>query len=251
MTSFLWFARPTAVAFLWLSAAVPASALTLLTEENPPFNYMEGGKLVGMATEIVLEMAKRADVPVTTELLPWDRAYRRAQADRETCLFATARLENREKLFAWVGPLSLNLWGIYGPGNFSGTVKSLADLKPYRIGGVVNDAKVEFLRENFLINIKQVPDDRQNPPRLLLAGDAPDHIDLWITGIYAARDVAKAANVSDIKLVFIVREIPLYLACSPQTRPATVKALADALESIKSDGTQKRIIADYGRKFGQ
>lgn len=251
MTSLLDRLRPAVVAALWLAVALPAPALTLLTEENPPFNYTEGGKLVGMATEIVLEMAKRANVPVTTELLPWDRAYRRAQADRETCLFATARLENRERLFSWVGPLALNLWGVYAPGSFAATVKSLPELKPYRIGGVVSDAKVEYLRENFLTNIKQVPDDRQNPPRLLLGADDPDRIDLWVTGIYAARDVARAAKVSDIKLVFIVREIPLYLACSPQTRPATVKALADALETLKSDGTQKRIIADYERKFGQ
>ncbi len=38
----------------------PSRALTLLTEENPPLNYTEKGKLTGMATEVVAEMAKRA-----------------------------------------------------------------------------------------------------------------------------------------------------------------------------------------------
>ncbi len=91
---------------------------------------------------------KRANVPYTMEVLPWNRAYMRAQAEKDTCLFATARLDNREKLFIWVGPLANNLWAVYGRGDFAGTVRQLPDLKPYRIGGVVNDAKVEYLKEN-------------------------------------------------------------------------------------------------------
>jgi hypothetical protein len=57
--------------------------------------------------------------------------------------------------------------------------------------------------------------------------------------------------VSDLKQVMIVRELPLYLACSPQTSPTTVRALSDALETIKADGTLKRITGDYERRFAQ
>jgi polar amino acid transport system substrate-binding protein len=246
------FRRAFALAVMALGpVATPAFALTLLTEENPPFNYTDGGKLVGMATEIVNEMAKRAGVPVRTEVLQWDVGYRRAQAERDTCLFATARLENRERLFRWIGPIGVNLWGVFGAADFAGSVKTLTDLKGYRIGGVISDAKVEYLKENFVSNILQVPEDRLNPPRLQLPKGDPDRIDLWITGIYAARDVARAAKVGDLKLVLIAREIPLYLACSPQTRPEQVTALGAALEAINADGTQRRIIADYERRFAQ
>ena len=78
-------------------AATPARALTLLTEENPPFSFTEKGKVQGSAAEIVLDMAARAGVPATVELLPWDAAYVRAQGQRDACLFGTARLENRER----------------------------------------------------------------------------------------------------------------------------------------------------------
>ena len=34
-------------------AAAPASALQLVTEEYPPFNYTENGKLVGLSSDVV------------------------------------------------------------------------------------------------------------------------------------------------------------------------------------------------------
>ena len=244
----------TAAALVTLSAAasVPqAVALTLLTEENPPFNYTDKGKLVGSGAEVVAEIVQRAKLPSRTEVLPWERAYVRAQAEKETCLFSTARLENRERLFLWVGPIAINVWAVYAPASFTTPIHSLVDLKPYRIGGVVGDAKPEFLRENGVTNIRALSDDRQNPPRLALPADDADHIDLWIAGLYGAKDLAKSVNVTDLKLVYTVRELPLYLACSPQTSAATLKALNEALETVKADGTLKRITADYERKFAQ
>ncbi len=231
--------------------ALPACALTLLTEENPPFNYTENGKLTGLVTELVQETMKRANVPYTVEVLPWTRAYMRTQSEKDTCLFATARLENREKLFTWVGPFASNLWGVYGRGDFSGSVRLLVDLKPFRIGGVISDAKVEYLKENGVTNIRQALEDRVNPPRLFLPAEDPNRIDLWVTGFFGAREVARAAKVTDIKLVYVVRDIPLYLACSPQTAPTTLKALADALEKVRADGLPARLAASYEKKFVQ
>jgi polar amino acid transport system substrate-binding protein len=240
-----------AMSFLAAFVAAPAVAVTLLTEENPPFNYTENGKLTGLVTELIAEAATRANVPYKIELLPWSRAYTRAQAERDTCLFATARLDSREKLFTWVGPFASNLWGVYGKGDFGGSVRLLADLKPYRIGSVVNDAKVDYLKENGVTNIRQVLEDRLNPPRLFLPREDPNHIDLWVTGYFGAREVATAAKVSDIKLVFVVREIPLYLACSPQTSPAVVTALSAAVDKMRAEGVLARVAAAYEKKFAQ
>jgi len=230
-------------------AAAPAQALTLLTEENPPFNFTEKGKLQGFVAEIVQDMATRAGIPVSVEVLPWDKAYVRAQGQKDVCLFATARLENRERLFLWVGPIATNQWAVYGKGDFALPIRSVKDLAPHRIGTVLRDAKNEFLRENAVNDLHAVREDVQNPPRLLLPHDNPEHIDLWITDLYAGRDAAKAAKVTNIKLVFIANEQPLYLACSPQTDGKIVKALAGALESMKADGALNRITAEYEKRF--
>jgi polar amino acid transport system substrate-binding protein len=232
----------------WASSA-PAVTLSFLTEENPPFNYTENGAVVGSATEIVRQLSKRSGHPAAIEMLPWDEAYVLAQAEKNTCIFATARLENRERLFLWVGPLGNNLWALYAKSDFAVPIRALKDLAPYRIGAVARDAKGEFLRENAITNLKLVRDDRDNPPRLLLPSDNPDHIDLWITTLYAGKSIAKAARVADVKLVFIAAEQPLYLACNPQTDRGVVKALSDALETLRADGTLARINALYDKKF--
>jgi polar amino acid transport system substrate-binding protein len=230
-------------------AAMPAAALMLLTEENPPFSFTDKGNLQGSATQIVRDMAARAGVPATFEVLPWDKAYVRAQGQKDACLFATARLENRERLFLWVGPIATNPWAVYARSDFAVPIRSVKDLAPYRIGTVLRDAKNDFLRERAVGELSAVRADAQNPARLLLPRDHPDHIDLWITDLHAGRDVARTANVTGIKVVFIANEQPLYLACNPQTDRKVVKALADALEGMRLDGALSRINAEYDKRF--
>jgi polar amino acid transport system substrate-binding protein len=244
-----WIRALLALAVLARVDAALAVTLAFLTDEDPPFNYTENGKVVGSATEIVQQISARSGQPATIEMLPSDTAYGRAQGERNTCLFATARLENRERLFLWVGPLATNLWALYAKGEFAVPIRTLKDLTPYRIGAVARDAKGEYLRENAVTNLRVVRDDRDNPARLLLPADHPDHIDLWITSLYSGRRIANAAKVEGIKFVFLAKEEPLYLACNPQTDRAVVKALSDALATLRADGTVARINALYEKKF--
>jgi polar amino acid transport system substrate-binding protein len=229
--------------------AAEASALTLLADENPPFNFTDRGRLAGSSAEIVLGMASRAGVSAKVEMLPWDKAYVRAQGQSDACLLSTARFENRERLFRWVGPIATNWWAIYGKSDFAPPIRTLKDLAPYRIGTLSRDATNDFLRDNGVTDLRPVDAEALNPPRLLLPHEHRDHIDLWIAGLYAGRNIAQAARVGDLKVVFIASEQPLFLACNPQLDPKTVKALADALDALKADGTFARITSDYEKRF--
>jgi polar amino acid transport system substrate-binding protein len=228
-----------------LMASQPALALKLLTEENPPLNYTEGKKLTGMGTEVVQEMGRRAKVKLDFEVMAWTKAYEKAQADKETCLYSTARLPNRENAFKWVGPIAVNKWGLFALGGFKQEIKSLNDAKPYRIGGVARDAKTEFLRQWGVTNIVEVDDDRLNPAKLTLNRKEAQKIDLWITSVASAKQIAARAKVPDVKLVYLAREEDSYLACSPRTSANTLKALAAALDGMKKDGSYAKIIKAY------
>jgi polar amino acid transport system substrate-binding protein len=228
-----------------LLAPQSALALKLLTEENPPLNYTENKKLTGMGTEVVQEMGKRAKMKLEFEVMPWTRAYEKAQADKETCLYSTARLENRENAFKWVGPIAVNKWGLYALDGFKPTIASLKDARPYRIGGVERDAKIEFLRQQGVTNIVEERDNRRNPPNLTLNRKETQKIDLWITSVADAKRVAAQAKVPGVKLVLQVREEESYLACSPRTLAATLKALQDAVDSMQKDGSYDKIIKSW------
>ncbi len=231
-----------------LAGPQPALALKVLTEENPPLNYTEGKKLIGVATAVVREMGHRAKIKFDFEVMAWNKAYERAQADKETCLYSTARLANRENLFKWVGPIATNKWGLFALGAFTPQIKSLDDAKPFRIGGVARDAKTEFLKQWGVTNIFEVEDDRLNPGKLTLDRKEAQKIDLWITSVSTAERVAERAKVPGVKLVYLVREEESFLACSPRTSANTLKALAAALDEMKKDSAYREIVKAYERR---
>jgi polar amino acid transport system substrate-binding protein len=240
--------RPIADVLLFacaLAAAPAGHALTLLTEENPPFNYTEGGKVAGLSTEIVLELGRRSGIALEIKSLPWEKAYVSTQADKETCLYSTVRLDNRERLFHWIGPIATNRWVLIGKSDFAGTVKAVEDAKRYRVGVVAKDAKVEFLMSKGVTDLREVSDDSMNPPRLVLNRDDPNRIDLWATSAYGARSTAARVNVRNLKVILPLRAVPLYLACGRNTSKETVQALTRAFEQVRKDGTLKRITDRY------
>jgi polar amino acid transport system substrate-binding protein len=190
-------------------------------------------------------MGRRAKIKLDFQVMAWNTAYEKAQADKETCLYSTARLPNRENAFKWVGPIAVNKWGLFALGGFKPEIKSLNDAKPYRIGGVARDAKTEFLRQWGVTNIVEVTDDKLNPGKLTLNRKEAQKIDLWITSVASAKQVAERARVPGVKLVYVVREEESFLACSPRTSPETLKALAGALEGMKKDGAYAKIIKRY------
>ena len=200
--------------------SLPVGALTLLTEENPPFNYSENGKLTGLVTELVLETAKRANVPT-----------------RSRCCRGTAPT---------AGP-SPSATPAFSRPRDSTTARSCSSgsaRTPATCGrstaGAISLARAHARRSQALSDRRRgqrrqgrLPARRTASPTsgsrpttartrracLFLPKDDPNRIDLWVTGYYGAREVARAAKAADIKLVFVVRDIPLYLACSPQTLP--------------------------------
>jgi polar amino acid transport system substrate-binding protein len=228
-----------------LAVAAPAAALTVLTEENPPLNFSEGGRITGAATAVVAEMGKRAGVPLAISMSGWDEAYRRAQSGRDTCVYSTARLPPRERLFQWVGPIATNRWAVYGRPDFAGTVSKLDDLKKYRLGGVKTDAKVSYLKEMSVVNILEWGSEREIAPKLGLPKSSADYIDLWISSVGAAPRIAKAANVPDVKLVYVFREHPVYLACSPQVPKDTIAKLTQAIEAMTKDGSAAKLAEGF------
>lgn len=230
---------------LGLALATGAQALTLVTEENPPFNYTEQGKVVGLSTEIVSELGKRSGVPLQIKSMAWEDAYVAAQRDKETCVYSTARLENRERLFTWIGPIATNQWVLIGKSDFAGPLTKVEDARKYRVGVVAKDAKVEFLMDKGVTDLREVREDGLVPPRLMLGRDDPNRLDLWATSAYGARRTAARANVKDVKVVMNLHRVPLFLACGRNTSAETVRALNQAFEKATKDGAIKRITDRY------
>ena len=61
-------------ACVWLLAfsnSSPAQNLTVYTEEFPPYNFSEDGRIVGVSTEIVENIMNRTDLDYELAIYPW------------------------------------------------------------------------------------------------------------------------------------------------------------------------------------
>lgn len=218
-------------------------AVNFLTEENPPLNFLREGEISGIGTSVIREMAKRAAVPAMVLLIPWADAYSRAQNDTDSCVFSTVRNTEREKLFQWAGPIARGEWSLFAREGFPADLKKLDQLFNFRVG-VVNDARAVYLRSRGFKNL--IVAERNLDLAAMLSGDAKvlGRTDLWFTQTAGARDTAKQAGFSDIKLVFsALMSQDYWLACSPKLPPETMQALRAAISSMRADGTFKQLTA--------
>ncbi len=90
------------------SAGTPDSVtLTYYTEQFPPYNYQENGTLKGVAVDLLGEITGKMGSRVTPDqvhLVPWTEGYQAALTRKNTVLFSTYRLTEREQSFKWAKP---------------------------------------------------------------------------------------------------------------------------------------------------
>jgi polar amino acid transport system substrate-binding protein len=203
--------------------AVP-SPLALLTEDDLP----------GLSHSKVTELMHRAKVVYGLEVLPWARAYRRAQTERDTCVYSTTRTPEREALFLWVAPLRTTNWVLVGRRDdpLTRDIRSLAAARGLTIGAYRDDAVAQHLAsQGFKLDL--VDTNLQNL-RKLLAG----RIDLWATSSAILRGVATEAEAAGrVQTLAVVREVKVFLACNPGTAVDTLGRLRQAWAQMEADGT--------------
>ena len=228
------------VVLLSLGVFQPAMAITFLTEENPPLNFSRDGKIDGLATAVVTEMAKRAKIAADISVTPWSEAYSRALSEADTCVFSTARTTERNNQFQWIGSIVRGYWSAFALEGFSERIARVNDLKPFRIG-VVRDARADFLRKEGYSRVIEIDRDRDIPAKLTLDPNKSGGVDLWITQGYSAQDIAGQSGVKVKEVFSALMSQDYWLACNPKVPRETVRALSSALNDMKKDGTHKKL----------
>ncbi len=213
-----------------------------MTEEYPPFNYTEDGKITGLSTDVMMELTKRVGHSSDFEVLPWARGYGLIQKKSGQILFSMTRTEAREELFKWVGPVASNKWVFFTKKGSGVTITSLDDAKKVKkIGTYKDDAAETFLKEEGFQNLDSVVNDELNVPKLM-AG----RINLWIVGELQGIYKAKAKGVSDdLEKVMDIKDTQLYIAFSKDTADEDIAKWQKALDDMKADGSYDTILKKY------
>ncbi|WP_131107787.1 ABC transporter substrate-binding protein [Pseudomonas sp. Sample_10] len=225
----------------------PNTDMVLLTENFPPYNMAKNGKnfaqgenIDGIATDIVREMFKRADITYSLTLrFPWERVYKLALENPGYGAFVMARLPDREKLFKWVGPIGPDDWIMLAKADSKITLQSLDDARKYKIGAYKGDAIATTLAKQGLKPVVVLRD--QDNAKKLVNGQ----IDLWATGDPAGRYLARQEGVIGLKTVLRFNSAELYLALNKDVPDETVAILQAALDQMRQEGKVDEIMSKY------
>ncbi|MCG7198867.1 ABC transporter substrate-binding protein [Marinobacter pelagius] len=230
------------------SSALAAERLYIFTENYPPYNASKSGQgfahsedeITGICTDMVKAMLARVDYDYVMKMRVWSYAYDWVQGRENHGLFCTARTDEREDQFQWVGPLASIKWTLFAAPDSDITLSSLEDARDLRIAGYKGDVMSDYLVSKGF-NVVMSSSGDVNAQRLVL-GQA----DLWVTDGLVGPLVAKEEHdIEGLKPVLVFRETPMYLAVSNETAPEVVKDLQNALDSARSSGELESIVASY------
>ncbi|MBN9526256.1 MAG: transporter substrate-binding domain-containing protein [Alphaproteobacteria bacterium] len=234
---------PLLVLLMLAAGFAPARAapqiLPVFGSDFPPYAYEDNGRAAGSATDRVRGILQAAGLTAVIEIYPWARAYRAARATPDALLYPVARTPEREDEFIWLGELvdyDVRLWRLADRRDI--VLTSLADAEGFSFGGLPDDAKTGYLREQGMTVSLQSNED------ILLTMLINGRIDLMPADrvSFLARlqrdGLDSRGFVAALALPAVSR--PLYLAISRGADPDLVARLAAAFgptakpESLKS-----------------
>lgn len=221
--------------------AANADTLKVLTEEFPPYNYTESGKITGFSTEVVQAVLKEANLQGEFQSVPWARAYETAQTTDSVLIYSIGRTPQREKLFKWVGVIAPTHYYLFSLPQRKLKFDRLDQAKTYQIATVNEDVGEQFLMARGFVkgqNLQSSVKYELNYEKLKLG-----RVDLWIMTELVAFHLARQAGDDPAKS--LARSLAIhdlgsegyYMALGANTPDALVERLSKGLATIKSNGT--------------
>lgn len=223
--------------------------LIFLTEQYPPYNFLEDGEVRGISVDLlmlILEHTKSKQTRNDIQLGPWARGYRTVLNRPNTCLFSMTRTDARDPLFKWVGPIILTRIALIAKKDRAITIQAIKDVVPYKIGVVIDDIGEQQLQETGLpLTVERLAgvDVTRRSLKKLQAG----RIDLWAYEEFVAKFAMETYGFDPDKYetVYTLAEGELYYACHKETPSIVIHQLQQALDDLKALGKLKKIVNSY------
>lgn len=230
--------------------AVAEAPLRIVTEELPPYNMTQDGRVTGMSTEVVQAVLKEIGVDATIHVMPWARAYELALNESNVLIYSIARTSAREPLFHWVGGIAPTRWYLYSLAERPVKLDSLDEARHYQIATVNQDVGEQYLiSKGFRIGeqLQSSTKYEHNYRKLKV-----DHVEMWISNELNAQYLARQNGEDPAKVLIRSLPIPdlsneegLCMALSRKTPAETVEKFRAGLEAIHRNGVYDAILRKW------
>jgi len=220
-----------------LALAGVAHKMRLVTSHLPSLVH-ESGKPGGLQ-EIVAELCKRAGVHPATQFVPWRRAQFLATTMPATAIYPLTRLPGREAQYRWLVPLFEENYVLLA---LRGKLLPVEQMKDQRIALLRGAAQAAVLKEQgFKRFVEASSIDEVH--RFLLGGMADAAF--GERRIISASLKGHGANDGDFETSAPIRTTTAWLAGTLDFDEADIAQFQRALESMRADGTLRRILARH------
>ena len=235
--------------FLILVGCNNATALELVTLQYPPYEFLEGGEVQGVAVEIVQEVFNRMKVPIKITLHPWDQSLAMIQKGEADVIFTIFKTPEREAFADYshevLMPQVVSLFVTKDSHIvFDGDLNKLSRftfgvVRTVSYGSLFDDA----VKNGVIWSIETSETGEENMKKLLQG-----HCDILVSNRYGALHILKKTNKIDHvrELTPAIQSVPSYIAFSKKRSLTTLRDEFDKiLRNMKDDGTYDKIISSY------
>jgi len=226
---------------------VSAQEIKVVTENFPPYNYEEDGKLTGMATEVVQATLRQANIEAEIKLYPWARAYKMALEQENVLIYTISMSPEREDQFKWIGPivpsLELSLYKLSKRTDIQ--ISTLEDAKKYKMGVVRDDRIHQYFKARGFEDNKHLYLHANSDKTLMNL--FRERIELKVGDNYQQPQDIEALGYSknDVEKLLSLIVVDFYMAFSKETSDEIVEQVRAAFEQVKADGKVDAIVKTY------
>lgn len=225
---------------LLFSYSLNATEFRILTNEEPPTNYLDkNNKLTGITVDVVQELLKELNIKTDIEFMTWARAFTIAQKNPNIALFTAGKTSYRmQQGFYFIGPVITKKHILYSKTSRDININSSLDIKTknLKIAAMRGDWRARYFKDKGF-EVYETANHVQNIKKLML-----DRVDLWTSSNIEAAFIARKANINskDIKASYEFQEIPSYIMLSKHTSKEDIRKWEKAFSDLqKTDFFEK------------
>ena len=231
--------------FSKFSQSLDFGQLTFTTENYPPFNYQEAGKLTGISIDLLELVWLQLDQPSQpVSLMPWARAYHSLQHNPSLVLFAMAKTKAREGMFKWACPITQTRYVLLALKKDKVRIQSKSELKRYLIGTVRADISEQLLLENFYM-VGNIISNVSIEPHLKRM--AQGHLNLIAYEEHSVHNMLRRYGYSpdDFETVFTLQDSQTCFAFNPKVDAELYKEFTAALDIVTQSNEYLYLLEKY------